>query len=99
MILQNEVQISFGDGLDFVVQTPCDEELDTLFSASQELYKQAAVSFTSFGVMADIIRPKVMKYPEKWETFAPASQTRLLFEIAKYLLNEALTIPEIKKKA
>lgn len=96
MFLTDHANLTF-DGLDFTIKIPGDEELTALFLQSTDLSKDA-ITPAVFSKMAATIAPFVETTPAGWESFPQITKNRLLFEIAKYILNESLSIPELKKK-
>lgn len=99
MFLTNTIDLTF-DGLDFSVNVPGNDAIDKLWELTQTAFKKdGSLSLKDFSAFAELIAPFVAKKPESWESLPEVSQTRLLFEIAKYIINEALYIPELKKKS
>lgn len=98
MFLTNSIDLSF-DGLDFSVNVPGNDAIDKLWELTQTAFqKESSLSLKDFSAFAELIAPYVAKKPDGWESLPEVSQTRLLFEIAKYITHEALYIPELKKK-
>lgn len=97
MFLTNSVALDF-EGLEFLVNVPNNEQLTAIYLKSQEIFKKAEISPADFCAMADLVTPCMAGVPEQWALMPEITKSRLLFEIAKYLLNESLTIPELKKK-
>lgn len=96
MFLTDKIEIKF-DGLEFVINVPNDDVLTNLWTVSENVQAEH-FSPAIFGKLAEVIAPCVNSYPADWDNFPTISKNRLLFEIAKYILNESLTIPELKKK-
>lgn len=97
MFLTNTIAIEF-DGLNFDVKVPGNSDLTAIFEESTLLAQADKITPATFAKMASLIAPHVTQYPDIWAALPEITQTRLLFEIAKYILNESLTIPELKKK-
>lgn len=97
MFLTSQVELSFGD-LGFVVNVPNNEQITAIYQKSQEIFKKSDVLPSDFSAMAEIVTPCLGGVPDIWESLPGISKDRLLFEIAKFLINESLTVPELKKK-
>lgn len=98
MFLTNSVDLSFGDGLDFGVEVPDNPTITAIYSASMALAKKEEIMPDDFCQMAELVSPKVVKKPDTWEQLPDVTKSRLLFEIAKFLVHESLSIPDLKKK-
>lgn len=97
MFLTSQVELTFGD-LGFVVNVPNNEQITAIYQKSQEIFKKSDVLPSDFSAMAEIVTPCLAGVPDIWESLPDISKDRLLFEIAKFLINESLTVPELKKK-
>lgn len=97
MFLTEKVNIDF-DGLSFCVKVPDNRALTALFEESDVLTSAQKITPSSFEAMAAIIEPCVVEFPDIWAALPEITRSRLLFELAKYVLNESLTVPELKKK-
>lgn len=98
MFLTNQVSIEF-DNLGFLVNVPNNEQITAIYLKSQEIFKKAEICPSDFSEMGALVSPCLAGVPDGWDNIPEITRSRLLFEIAKFLLNESLTIPEIKKKA
>lgn len=97
MFLTNSVALDF-EGLEFLVNVPNNEQITAIYLKSQEIFKKAEICPSDFSEMGALVSPCLAGVPDGWDNIPEITKSRLLFEIAKYLLNEALTVPEIKKK-
>lgn len=97
MFLTDKVTLDF-DGLEFLVKVPDNEELTRIYLKSQEIFKKADITPTDIAAMADEVTPLLEEVPEQWHNVPRITADRLLFEIGKYMLNECLSVPELKKK-
>lgn len=97
MFLISQVKIAF-DSLEFIVNVPNNEQLTAIYLKSQEIFKKDEISPADFAAMALLVLPCIAGTPSGWEAVPDVTKQRLYFEIAKYLLNECLSVPELKKK-
>lgn len=97
MFLTNTVALEF-DGLEFCVKVPGNSDLTAIFDESTVLAQADKITPATFAKMASLIAPHVIAFPDIWANLPEITQTRLLFEVAKFVLNEALTVPQLKKK-
>ena len=98
MFLTNKIELSFGD-LSFTVCVPSNADITRLFLASEEATKAETITPDLMAKFGDVICNYLIATPEGWESFPEITKTRLLFDIAKFVLNEAISIPELKKKS
>lgn len=95
MFLTDKTTVSFDD-LDFIVKIPGDADFVPYLEESRKVEEK--LTPLAFAEIGKTIVPFIESYPENWEQFPQVTKNRLLFDIAKYIFNEAMTIPEIKKK-
>lgn len=97
MFFTNEIEVSY-ENLNFRLKVPGDELLTEMFTETLNLHNKDIVTPLDFRKLASLVLPLIISFPEGWENIPVICQNRLLFDIAKYLTNEGLSIPEIKKK-
>ena len=97
MFLTNQIELQYGE-IELLFNVPNNEQLTPIYLKSNELLAKGELTPLDFAAMGELVAPLLAGASENWATVPQITRDRLLFDVAKYILNESLSIPELKKK-